>query len=477
MFPAISADKEQELIESLNHYCLANSIIIYPPNFQNYQPVNAPVTLFPTPISRGAFKQGEEVQTIFNELYARIVLEEEWLVKIIEELAGFDRDFTGKLYETYLKAKEIGIVQPLGLGIFRSDYMVNKTDNQIKQIEFNTVSVSFGGLSTKVGQLHKFLNDAGYYSNESKLFYKDEDLVVSDSIVKLAQGLYDGNFYYNKGTDNKKTIILVIVQENERNVFDQRLLEFELISKYGIKSKRVTMSDIHTKTFKKDNILYLKESNEEISVVYFRSGYSPNDFKSDKDWENRLFLETSYAIKAPNLLTQLSGAKKIQQILTNETILKEFLKDDEKISKLTKTFVKIYPLDGSELGKQAIRYAFEQPDKFVLKPQREGGGNNIYKSDIPNFLNSLPKDEWNGYILMELIYPEIVHNKIIRNDQVFNEPIISELGIFGTILFDSSTKQIITNNLSGSLLRSKFETSNEGGVAAGFGCVDSVVLC
>lgn len=50
--------------------------------------------------------------------------------------------------------------QNLTLGVFRSDYMIH-TDSAspgekptIKQVEFNTVASSFGGLSTKVSQLH-----------------------------------------------------------------------------------------------------------------------------------------------------------------------------------------------------------------------------------------------------------------------------------------------------------------------------------
>jgi glutathione synthase len=77
---------------------------------------------------------------------------------------------------------------------------------------------------------------------------------------------------------------------------------------------------------------------------------------------------------------------------------------------------------------------------------------------------------------MELIHPEIHRNKILRNGEIFNEPIVSELGRFGTIVFNQETGEVLKNRDSGWLLRSKFNSSNEGGVAAGFGCVDSVVL-
>ncbi|CAM9010402.1 unnamed protein product [Wickerhamomyces anomalus] len=77
---------------------------------------------------------------------------------------------------------------------------------------------------------------------------------------------------------------------------------------------------------------------------------------------------------------------------------------------------------------------------------------------------------------MELIHPHNYKNKIIRDGKIYDEPIISELGRFGTIVFNQETGEVLSNKNSGWLLRSKFESSNEGGVAAGFGCVDSVVL-
>jgi hypothetical protein len=49
--------------------------------------------------------------------------------------------------------------QSLALGLFRSDYMVHQGDHDsspvIKQVEFNTIASSFGGLSAQTSKLHK----------------------------------------------------------------------------------------------------------------------------------------------------------------------------------------------------------------------------------------------------------------------------------------------------------------------------------
>ena len=52
--------------------------------------------------------------------------------------------------------------QPLSLGIFRSDYMIHNDPSlfeskfAIRQVEFNTMASSFGGLSARVSALHRY---------------------------------------------------------------------------------------------------------------------------------------------------------------------------------------------------------------------------------------------------------------------------------------------------------------------------------
>lgn len=484
-FPSLSSENEAQLVEKILQWSLANGLVMYPPNFELHSANNAPITLFPTPFPKDLFQQALDVQQTFNALYANVVAhQKKWLLDVVESLALFDKDFTGKLYETYVKAVELGggeVAQPITLGVFRLDYMYDELVHGIKQIEFNTVSVSFGGLSSKVGQVHNYLNKSGAYDDRySNEYYGKGEIPVSDSINELASGLAQGNYFYNGKKESSKTVILFVVQEGERNCFDQRHIEYALLNNFGIKSYRLSLQQIKLHTTINSGKLYMKAEMDEVSVVYYRSGYSPADYESDPEltWDARLFLETSKAIKCPSLLTQLSGAKKIQQVLTIPQTIKSFMPDisQEDLDRLLSTFVNIYPLDSSEDGQKARNLAFESPEKFVLKPQREGGGNNVYKDNIPDFLNGIPENEWGAYILMELINPPTHKNKIIRNSDVYHEEIISELGVFGTIVFDENSGEILTNENAGFLLRSKFSTSDEGGVAAGFGCVDNVYL-
>jgi len=92
---------------------------------------------------------------------------------------------------------------------------------------------------------------------------------------------------------------------------------------------------------------------------------------------------------------------------------------------------------------------------------------------------------------MELIHPPAdAKNTVLRSDgQVVSGGVISELGIFGTCLWRASgssaeTKgekgndriEILHNEEGGYLLRTKGKDSDEGGVAAGFSSLDSLIL-
>jgi len=111
-----------------------------------------------------------------------------------------------------------------------------------------------------------------------------------------------------------------------------------------------------------------------------------------------------------------------------------------------------------------------------LKPQREGGGNNIYGDDIKPFLENIrDSDERNAYILMDRIQPPLTTNYMVRpGKEPMMVDVISELGIFGYVIGDK--EQIFTNKQVGHMLRTKLSYVNEGGVAAGLGALDSVYL-
>jgi len=175
--------------------------------------------------------------------------------------------------------------------------------------------------------------------------------------------------------------------------------------------------------------------------------------------------------------------KKVQQVLAtpSSTLLDRFLPGDDATSRLAvqRTFTNIFPLDTTPAGLEARTLARDPQEcqRYVMKPQREGGGNNFYRGKIPEQLNAIPETHWGSYILMELITPPPVSNLILRNGRLEKGGVICELGIYGTCLWDQAKAgELLHNEESGYLLRTKGDQSEEGGVAAGYGCMDSCSL-
>ncbi|MFS7991111.1 putative glutathione synthase [Helianthus anomalus] len=150
-----------------------------------------------------------------------------------------------------------------------------------------------------------------------------------------------------------------------------------------------------------------------------------------------------------------------------------FLENKDDIVKLRGCFAGLWSLDDSD----AVKNAIQQPEAYVMKPQREGGGNNIYGDDVKETLLRLQKEgseEEAAYILMQRIFPTVFPTLLVREGICYKEHAISELGIFSAYLRNKET--VISNEQCGYLMRTKVSSSNEGGVAAGFAVLDSLYL-
>lgn len=186
----------------------------------------------------------------------------------------------------------------------------------------------------------------------------------------------------------------------------------------------------------------------------------------------------------------------LERFLSDEKKYGTAIFSDKELAELRESFMAMWGLDVSEdllnpdtvatstgVEEFGTRKARELASTLVLKPQREGGGNNVYKEAIPPFLDSLPQKERQAWIAMELIVPpEGTGNYLIRAGGTGSErqaavktDVVSELGIFGWALFGYPDGKVVEKE-AGWLVRTKGKDSNEGGVATGFSVLDSLVL-
>jgi len=145
---------------------------------------------------------------------------------------------------------------------------------------------------------------------------------------------------------------------------------------------------------------------------------------------------------------------------------------------ISRFFTKIYYVNKMDINDRItlLETISKNPENFVVKPQKEGGGYNYYGKDILNFL---PKDSFEGEInqvlkdsiIMERIFPPHFESFIIHENKLKVADCVSEFSIYGIILSNVDNIYLI-NKPSGFLVRTKEVSSNEGGVAAGYSSID-----
>ncbi|KAL1542266.1 Glutathione synthetase [Salvia divinorum] len=425
--------------------------------------VHAPISLLPMPFQESHYKQACEVAPIFNELVDRVSLDLNFLQESLARTKKVDA-FTSRLLDIHAKMLDMNKKEDIRLGLHRSDYMVDENTNLLLQIELNTISSSFAGLSCLVSDLHRSL----LHRFKQYLALDPKRVPENASANQFAEALQKAWSEYN----NPRAVVMIVVQTEERNMYDQHWIFTLLKEKYQVRSIRKTLAEIDAQgELLADGTLVV--DGEVVAVAYFRAGYAPTDYPSESEWSARLLIEQSCAIKCPSIAYHLAGTKKIQQELAKPNQLERFLENKDDIAKVRKCFAGLWNLEDSSIVQDAI----ERPGLYVMKPQREGGGNNIYGDDVRLALQEMQKkgtEEDAAYILMQRIFPATSPAILMREGISHKEQVLSELGVYGTYL--RNKERVIMNNQSGYLMRTKVSSSNEGGVAAGFAVLDSIYL-
>uniref|UniRef100_A0A5B6YI88 Glutathione synthetase n=1 Tax=Davidia involucrata TaxID=16924 RepID=A0A5B6YI88_DAVIN len=425
--------------------------------------VHAPFALLPMSFPESYWRQACELAPIFNELVDRVSLDGIFLQDSLSRTKKVDA-FTSRLLNIHSKMLDIDKKEDIRLGLHRSDYMLDEQTKLLLQIELNTISSSFPGLSSLVSELHR--NLINQYCEHLGL--DSRKIPGNNAVSRFAEALAKAWTEYN----NPRAVVMVVIQPEERNMYDQHWLCTVLKEKHDVITIRKTLAEIDAQgELLPDGTLLV--GGQAVAVIYFRAGYTPIDYPSESEWRARLLMEQSFAVKCPSISYHLAGTKKIQQELAKPNVLERFLENKDDVAKVRKCFAGLWSLDDSNIMKDAI----DRPELYVMKPQREGGGNNIYGDDVRKTLMRLQKegtDEDAAYILMQRIFPTVSPSLLMRDGICHKDCAISELGIYGAYL--RNKEKVIMNDHCGHLIRTKVSSSNEGGVVAGFAVLDSPYL-
>jgi len=188
-------------------------------------------------------------------------------------------------------------------------------------------------------------------------------------------------------------------------------------------------------------------------------------------------IELSTAIKCPNVDYFLCTFKIFQYYLQKPEVLRKFIPDELIAKDISRFFIKIYYVVEMTDEEKIILFDEIRQDlkKYVVKPQKEGGGNNYFDEDI---LKLLPADNdmsqlssiLTNSIIMERIFPPKHEGVVLRDNKISVANCVSEFSVYGAIISDDNS--ILLNKSFGFLIRTKADNVNEGGIASGFSALD-----
>ena len=412
---------------------------------------HVPFALAPSPFNAAAFQQAQQLAPDFSQLMVAVANAPDFLNEILAKLGAADpfSQQLGQLYQQVYQQSQAS--QPHSLGLWRSDYLLDQQNN-LRQVEINLIAAAFPAFASHISALHRVL-----YPQLADQLPDNPALAQTAAAFARAWQVYG----------REEAVICFVQQPQERNRFDQLSLANQLWQKFAIRSEFRDLASLAAEVSKRQDRLYLAQ-NTEIAVVYFRSTYVPTDFTDQRIWDLRLLLEQSQAIKCPSLPYQLAGMKIVQQQLSRPEQLARFIPDKTQQQRLQACFMPFLSLD------EDISPALAQPQHYVLKPQREGGGHNLYGQAWLDALKTMSNTEKRAWILMRLIKTQPTQNRLVMQSQTSKtSAVISELGIYQSCLSDGKNYQ---HHNSGHLLRTKFAHHQEGGIAAGFAALDSPLL-
>ena len=440
--------------------------------------MHLPCTLLPTPFPRVAYDRTQTLAVIFNTLYYRVSRDCSFLSSCLTETAKAD-PFIAHLLHIAGTIHGEGERQALSLCINRSDYLLHAAEDGSftpQQVEFNTISAGMVCLSSKVSEMHAY-----FVSRHAPQYAANLELPGNIAMERVVQAMASACLQYESRTRadtpnsplQPRAAILMVVQTTEWNVVDQQLLAFHLWKHHSIPVVRKTLAEVHDEATT-DGCGQLIIDGLVVALAYFRAGYTPHDYASDKQWDALLWIERSLAIKCPTVAYHLAGCKRVQQVLSTAGVLERFISDDEAVL-VRSSFTELWSLQaGADSTSRTISAALADPSSFVLKPQREGGGNNMWGDQMVAKLRSASTEELAAHILMRRIHAPAATSAGVRQGELLKFRGINEMGVFGVFLSDGAT--VYVNAAAGYLLRTKPTDNYEGGISAGFGFIDSVVL-
>ncbi|KAL3105223.1 hypothetical protein niasHT_024117 [Heterodera trifolii] len=454
--------------------------------FTNIYAVPPPIALLPSPFPRELYDHAVNVQQAMNELYFRVASDHDFLMDAFKDVVKGD-PFMARFVQIAQMVHDEGIHQPLAVQLQRSDYMAHWDPSDgsmaLKQVEVNIGPIGGPGFAFGVSKLHQKMLDKVAIEHDGKpAILANSEAPLNRSRQNIAYTLYQSWKLFG----DPKAVLLFLDTPNITHFEQLQFIQFE-VEKLGKQqgnfvkvlvlslteaSKRISLDESG------DFSLYL-DGTKRVALVHIADGNVPHEYPTEHEWTARTTIERSNAILSPNIRFHLSSTKKIQQVLAKPGMVERFFPNDPKrVALIRSTFTGLWGLEvEDEATREVIEDAIRSPGNYVLKSQMEAGLGNFFDDEMAQMLQQMSTEERGAYILQQRIKPLVVKNYLMREAKPAElEDVVSEMGIYGSLIGDQSNGRILHNAFDGHTIRSKRSDLNLGGVCCGGGAIDSPLL-
>ena len=454
---------------------------------------HCPFSIAPMTMEREVFRHLRKVTPLITKLINNVSKDHDFLQSALADVAKAD-PFFGRLFSLHqqvhgdINHRLTPARKPLLL--MRTDFMDDR-QHGAKVIEFNGIAAGMAPFGQRATEFHAFLHSQ--WPEVYRDWLEDNQSTPADNqgLDQLAYGISQaaGKVAAAFTDDTLKTVqhkqtFLMVIQENEDNVYDQHLLEIAL-HKQGLRTVRRTFEQLSTQLSTGDNQRLMLEGVGAIDVVYLRAGYQYTDYYSPERDESvccqtlsqtRLFIEQHHVAVNATFSQQLATSKTMQMLLTIMPV-EEYhrwglnLAEAKLVRSVLADMKPINPETISWFNTQANKYA------WVLKNQGEGGGHCVFGDDISDKLQQLAPQAYDAWALMQRLYPherEVPTIAVRDGEQRPVDDLVSEIGLFTAYYDGVSVTEL--DGYAGYLIRSKPASENEGGIHSGKGILDSLAL-
>ena len=446
-----------------------------------------PFTVTASPIAAATLRQVETVAPLLGRLTQQLANHDKLIQEVHAPLAAGDPFFAEMLSchrELHARPDEVLRVPLL---LQRSDFMVDEQQGP-RLVECNSIAAGMAPFGEQVHKLHSYLRQR--WPEQYQQFHTagSGQLLANPATANMANAIASAARQIAASLDDdSEPGFLMVIQENEDNLFDQRLLERHLQS-LGVRTYRRSFRELHQQLSTGPRQSLQLEGSDSIHVVYLRAGYQYRDYiATDLDTRRccdalratRIFIEHHRVAVNATFAQQLATSKRMQLHLGQggDALLQELGFSRAESQALRAVFAQMQVVDGDSVDQ--FRDAASSTN-WVLKNQGEGGGHCLFDRDILPQLDAMTPDDFEAWVLLQRLRPvgRAQTTLVVRAGRAQKVPgLVSEIGIFTAHLGDQvlPTDDPRPSHI-GYLVRSKPADVTEGGVLSGFGALDSLFV-